>query len=407
MAGNRILYTYALFFAFILFVLFDLYLFHLLLIFLLILPLVSLLAALPMRKNLRYALEIDDDIMPKGVCGIRLSARNNSLMPCAGVRFTLERHNALGRVGERYIESAEDIVQFPLGPMRAHSMQPSVKMSYCGRVDLLVRRVQVIDTLGLFALNVPAKNGSTPIGSVYVLPELQSRSIQTDEAADLGLDSATYSTEKAGGDPSEIFQLRDYREGDSRHSVHWKLSSRMNRLIVREFGLPLNPSLHFLLELREDSSPSAAEAMIGTMLAFSEYLMARDVNHSVSWISEEDGLRTLPVTGPEALASVLHDLLALPGQARWSTLERYVVEGSLRADTHLIYLVAGSVYHAGSDEDGARLLATLTELGACRRFTLMPEQCDDATADALRDLGCEVQLLNGRVPGAETEAADE
>ena len=27
--------------------------------------------------------------------------------------------------------------------------------------------------------------------------------------------------------------------------------------------------------------------------------------------------------------------------------------------------------------------------------------------DALRDLGCEVQLLNGRVPGAETEAADE
>jgi hypothetical protein len=27
-------------------------------------------------------------------------------------------------------------------------------------------------------------------------------------------------------------------------------------------------------------------------------------------------------------------------------------------------------------------------------------------ADALRDLGCEVQLLNGRVPGAETEAFD-
>jgi len=109
MAGNRILYTYALFFAFILFVLFDLYLFHLLFIFLLILPLVSLLAALPMRKNLRYALEVEDDIMPKGVCGIRLSARNNSLFPCAGVRFTLERHNALGRAGDRYTEAAEDI----------------------------------------------------------------------------------------------------------------------------------------------------------------------------------------------------------------------------------------------------------------------------------------------------------
>jgi uncharacterized protein (DUF58 family) len=403
MAGNRILYTYALFFAFILFVLFDLYLFHLLLIFLLILPLVSLLSALPVRKNLRYALEIDDDIMPKGVCDIRLMARNNSILPCAGVRFTLERHNALGRVGERYTESAEDVVQFSLGPMRSHAIQPAVKMAHCGRVDLIVRRVQVLDSLGLLALNVPAKNGSTPAGSIYVLPELQHRSIQTDEAADLGLNSARYSTEKAGNDPSEIFQLRDYREGDPRHSVHWKLSSRMNRLIVREFGLPLNPSLHFLLELREDATPDAAEAMLSTMLAFSEYLMARDVNHVISWISEEGGLRTMPVTGPEALASVLHELLALPGQARWSTLERFATEGAARADTHVIYLVAGSIWNAVGDEAGARLLAALTDLGACRRLTLMPERCDDGTAAALRDLGCEVQLLDGSIPGAESE----
>jgi uncharacterized protein (DUF58 family) len=370
---------------------------------LLILPLVSLLSALPVRKNLRYALEIDDDIMPKGVCDIRLMARNNSILPCAGVRFTLERHNALGRVGERYTESAEDVVQFSLGPMRSHAIQPAVKMAHCGRVDLIVRRVQVLDSLGLLALNVPAKNGSTPAGSIYVLPELQHRSIQTDEAADLGLNSARYSTEKAGNDPSEIFQLRDYREGDPRHSVHWKLSSRMNRLIVREFGLPLNPSLHFLLELREDATPDAAEAMLSTMLAFSEYLMARDVNHVISWISEEGGLRTMPVTGPEALASVLHELLALPGQARWSTLERFATEGAARADTHVIYLVAGSIWNAVGDEAGARLLAALTDLGACRRLTLMPERCDDGTAAALRDLGCEVQLLDGSIPGAESE----
>lgn len=404
MAGNRILYIYALFFVFILFVLFDLYLFHLLLIFLVLLPLVSLLAALPMRKNLRYSLEIEDDIMPKGVCGIRLFARNNSPFPCAGVRFTLTRQNALGRVGERYIESSEDIVQFPLGPMRAHAMEPSVKMAHCGRVDLSIQRVQVLDTLGLFALNVSPKNGSMPAASVYVLPELQQRSIQTDEAADLGLDSARYSTAKAGGDPSEIFQLRDYREGDPRHSVHWKLSSRMNRLIVREFGLPLNPSLHFLLELREDATPDAAENMLGTMLAFSEYLMARDVTHSITWIGEEGGLRTMPVTGPEALAGVLHDLLALPGQARWSTLSRFASEGAARADTHLIYLVAGSVWSASGDESGANLLATLTAIGLCRRLTIMPHACDNAGADALRDLGCEVQLLDGRVPGAEAEA---
>ncbi|NLI55300.1 MAG: DUF58 domain-containing protein [Clostridiales bacterium] len=404
MAGNRILYGYALFFSFILFVLFDLYLFHLLLIFLLILPPVSLLAALPVRQKLRYALEIEDDIVPKGMCGIRLSARNDSMLPCAGVRFTLERHNALGRLGERYIETSEDIVQFPLGPRSSYSMEPAVRMAHCGRVDLAVRRVSVIDMMGLFALPVPPKSRSAGMGSVYVLPELQVRSIQTEEAADLGMDSATYSTEKAGGDPSEIFQLRDYREGDARHSVHWKLSSRMNRLIVREFGLPLNPSLHFLLELREDANPAAAEAMLGTMLAFSEHLMARDVTHSISWIGEEGGLRTMPVTGPEALASVLHELLALPGQRRWSTLERFAASGAAKSDTHLVYLVAGNIWNAAGDENAARLLGSLVDLGICRRMTIMPERCPPDTAQTLLELGCEVQLLDGSIPGAEAES---
>lgn len=404
MAGNRILYGYALFFSFILFVLFDLYLFHLLLIFLVILPPVSLLAAFPVRKKLRYALEIEDDIVPKGMCGIRLSAQNDSVLPCAGVRFSLERRNALGRVGNRYIESAEDIVQFPVAPKGAYSLQPAVKVSHCGRVDFAVSKVSVIDMLGLFALRVSPKNGSVRTGSIYVLPELQVRSIQTEEAADLGLDSATYSTEKAGGDPSEIFQLRDYRDGDARHSVHWKLSSRMNRLIVREFGLPLNPSLHFLLELREDASPAAAEAMLGTMLAFSEHLMAREMIHSVSWLSEEGGLRTVPVTGPEALASVLHELLALPGQPRWSTLEQFAVGGAAKSDTHLVYLVAGKIWNESGEEQAARLLGSLVDLGICRRMTLMPELCSSETAGVLNELGCEVQLLDGSMPCAEADA---
>ena len=401
MTGNRILYGYALFFAFILFVLFDLYLFHLLLIFLLVLPVVSLLAVLPVRKNLRYALEIEDDILPKGACGIRLAAKNGSFLPCAAVRFTLERRNALGRIGERYTEEITESIQFPLGPKRTFSMQPSLRMAYCGRVDLSIHRVSVIDMLGLFALPVPERQAVG--GSVYILPELQVRSIQTDEAADLGLDSATYSTEKAGGDPSEIFQLRDYREGDARHSIHWKLSSRMNRLIVREFGLPLNPSLHFLLELREDATPAAAEAMLGTMLAFSEHLMAREITHSISWISEEGGLRTVPVTGPEALASTLHELLALPGQTRWSALERFAAESGMKSDTHLVYLLAGSAWNTATDSNGAQLLASLVERSLCRRLTIMPERCSKEAAQALREFGCEVQLLDGRIPDLETE----
>ncbi len=404
MTGNRILYFDAVLLSFLLFVFFDPYLFHLLFLFLLLLPLVSLLAALPVRRALRCRMEIEDDIVPKGTCIVCLTAKNASPLPCACVRVCLGRRNALGRIGDHYLETSEETARFSLGSRRSFTLRLPVKMAYCGRVDFTVRHIAVCDMLGLFSMPILKKNAPSGTASVYVLPDLQCRTIETEDAADLGLDSSTYSTEKPGSDPSEIFQLRDYREGDARHSIHWKLSSRMNRLIVREFGLPLNPSLHFLLELRADAEPAAAEYMLGTVLAFSEYLIARSIVHSVSWLGEDTVLHTVSVTGVDALAAVLHELLALPGQKRWSTLEHFAVQAAPQPETHLYYLVAGTIWNPAEDANAKRLLTNLPSLGVCRRLTLMPERCPLETAESLRDLGCEVQLLDGSIPGTEAEA---
>lgn len=405
MTVNRIVYLYALFFSFVFFVLLDQYLFHLIFIFLLILPLVSLLFALPLRKKVRYRMDVEDDIVPKCACSIRLTAENTDAFPCACVRFHLSRGNALGRIGDQYAETSENIVQFSLGAHRSLTLQPILRMTRCGREDISIRRVDICDLLGLFSIPVPPQNGGSSAVSIYVLPELQTRSIHTEDAADLGLDSATYSTQKPGSDPSEVFQLRDYREGDPRHSVHWKLSSRLGRLIVRDFGLPLNPSMHFLLELREDANSEAAESMIGAALAFSEYLMAREITHFVSWLGEGGLLRTISVTGAGSLAAVLHDLLALPAQANWSSLERFSLQAAPQSETHLVYLIAGTLNQVSESEDAGRMLASLLELEVCRRVTLMPERCSMDAAQSLAALGCEVQLLGGVIPLSDAEDA--
>ena len=404
MAGNRILYFYLLVLSFLFFVLFDLYLFHLFFLFLLLLPPASLLAALPASRALRCRMEIDDDIVPKGNCSVCLIAENTGILPCACVRVRFLRRNALGRMPGRNTESSEDALHFALLPKQRLLLHPAVRVAHCGRVDLTVTRVEVCDMLGLIAIPVPLRYIHNATASVYVLPELQIRTVETEEAADLGLDSATYSTEKPGGDPSEIFQLRDYRPGDSRHSIHWKLSSRMDRLIVREFGLPLNASLHFLLELREDATPAAAEHLLGAMLAFSECLMSREIVHCISWLDEDGVLQTVSVTGAESLAAALHELLALPGQTRWSALTHFAAQESKRSETHLMYLVAGTAWKPDDGAEVERLLENLVPLGICRRFTLMPDRCTREATERLHTLGCEVQLLNARVPGAESEA---
>ena len=403
MAVNRILYFYLLLLAFLFFVLFDVYLFHLLFVFLLLLPLVTLLAALPVRRAVRCRMEPDDEIVPKGRCTLRLSAENAGFLPCVCVRMHLHYRSILGHTGGKYIEDMEDVVQFPLGARQTRTLLPSVKTGCCGRVDFSVARFDIFDMLGLIRLPVPKGNVLCGEGSVYILPTLQNRAIQIEEAADLGHDSSTYSTAKPGGDPSEIFQLRDYQAGDAKHSVHWKLSSRMQRLIVRDFGLPLNPSLHFLLSLPADTKPASAEYMLSTALAFSEYLMAREVVHHISWLSDDGLIHTATITGADALAVAMHELLAMPGQPRWHTLLQFIEQTAPQPETHLLYLSAGICSRPTPEAEQA--LSRMLDLHFCRKITLMPGRCTQETTDALHALGCEVQLLNGRIPEAAQEAA--
>ena len=41
---------------------------------------------------------------------------------------------------------------------------------------------------------------------------------------------------RRGQDVSEIFDIRDYQDGDNLRAIHWKLSGKQDKLLVREFG---------------------------------------------------------------------------------------------------------------------------------------------------------------------------
>jgi uncharacterized protein (DUF58 family) len=49
------------------------------------------------------------------------------------------------------------------------------------------------------------------------------------------------------GDEQEIFGVRDWRQGESLRPVHWRLSARRGRLLVREFRNEPRPPVHVIL----------------------------------------------------------------------------------------------------------------------------------------------------------------
>ena len=44
---------------------------------------------------------------------------------------------------------------------------------------------------------------------------------------------------RIGEDTSEVFDIREYRSGDTSHRIHWKLSAKTDDFMVKEYSLPM------------------------------------------------------------------------------------------------------------------------------------------------------------------------
>ena len=52
-------------------------------------------------------------------------------------------------------------------------------------------------------------------------------------------ESIEYSAYRSGSDMSEVFGIREYREGDSIRNIHWKLTGKCDDIMIKLPSLPV------------------------------------------------------------------------------------------------------------------------------------------------------------------------
>ena len=118
---------------------------------------------------------------------------------------------------------------------------------------------------------------------VTVLPALfQPEIVLRDSAAALP-DSEVYASDRPGSDPGETFAIREYVPGDALRKIHWKLSEKTDRLMVREFGLPVVNEVLLLLETAGSADAVAANAVTEVFASVSRALLSQGCAHQVGW----------------------------------------------------------------------------------------------------------------------------
>ena len=184
--------------------------------------------------------------------------------------------------------------------------------SHAGAYLCQVEKARVFDYLGLFRLPVRAP---APVETVI-------RPVPREPARlpNLRHFLVRQLKPKPGGGFSEEHELRDYRPGDSMREIHWKLSVKTDRTIVREAQEPVRGLTLLTFDLR--GTPGRVDATLEELLWLSQWLLDHDTPHQILWIDPTDcETATASIEAPADLEALLSRLLRTPLRPDTPSLE--------------------------------------------------------------------------------------
>lgn len=179
-----------------------------------------------------------------------------------------------------------------------------VTSQYCGRMEFELSRVYLSDPLGVLRLCYRTKQNM----KVSILPKFyEIPQIRCNWGNNVYLEEEEYSKTRSGDDPSELFNIREYQQGDRINRIHWKLTAKEGTLMVKEFGLALDYSVVLLLELGDwkIQQEQVINAVIETAGSISMKMIQINRLHFLAWCDEGGELRRVRIDSEESLYDAL------------------------------------------------------------------------------------------------------
>lgn len=327
-------------------------------------PVISLILMLFSRHSLSIDLTVPATAEKKNAV-ITYTFENSGRMPAARVTFRIQLENQMtGALKERK-------VNVTVGSREKVEAQLSLQNSKVGTVLIRTGKVRVYDAFGLFAF----RKADLHEQLVVIYPDMHDIAVYMEKPVETTVDGSRYSPDRPGQDVSEIFALREYAAGDEIRKIHWKLSGKLDRTMVRDFSLPLNYSVFLLLELTLGSE-DLVDAEVETYLSLSRALLENGINHNIGWydagtdlfnVKELDNFEDLEMASAQVLSSYA-------SQKAGNSLDFYMESGYRNQSNILIYVVIDPP------------LDKVAELEVSQRMQTIMVYEDEAAAEAAQQM---------------------
>ena len=220
-------------------------------------------------KNLSIELKLPKAAEQNGIWKGRLTLTNHSVLPVFLGKGTLLWENEF--TGEK----GEMPIAFSLGGKGKQVIEIQGRSQWCGCIRFALNSWKSFDFFGICS----RKRKTELCSCTVVMPEKQKQdfSFLTKEGFDM--ESFRYSGSRPGDDPGETFDIREYREGDSIRQIHWKLTGKMDRLIIREKSFPVDDTVLILAEaFLPEKDPSTAQTLAEVFAAVLSSFMEQGIS---------------------------------------------------------------------------------------------------------------------------------
>ena len=276
------------------------------------------------------------------------------------IRFTIENTGAVPVLLCDAEITAENILtgvkktidkKFSLMPKQKKETGFSIADECCGDVNIKLNRLTVSDPLGIFEKETETDPGSET--DYMVLPVISGLSVGHDQLDRYDMESYKYSQKQKGSDPSETFGIKNYAEGDSIKSIHWKLSGKVGDIVVREYGLPVDNRIFVICDRRvtgeEELPPEEKSRLTEFYLSVLYTLAKQGLHHSTGWYDyRRNEFVNEQIAGEEDVYRIVPHILQSPfGTDKISSADRFI-----EADTEKDYACYIYVTPDGRDADG-------------------------------------------------------
>lgn len=262
-----------------------------------------------------------------------LQLKNKSMLPMMHVTCKLHMWNKL--TNERQVA----VVETSLQSYEEKQVKVQIHSEYSGVVEIKVTEISCRDFLHLFhrKAEMNAKN------TITFMPSFLAAPLEEVLATADSLEAASFTSTNKGNMEQEMIALKEYVPGDNVKHIHWKLSFKLDDLIVKELSDVTEEHIVLLLETsiqieNDVKRMETIDKMMDTYLSVMKQLVDTGKTIHLAWYDEEVGqLQREVIYTNDQIHRLLHTVLALPiGNFPTSTYEQYM---QIEEDGALVFYV--------------------------------------------------------------------